>query len=617
MTRAAGRPHHLPQLHAAAGEGRAERLGEGRLASGAGEAGHHLRRLQRVGPARPPRGQRRAHPGPAHPPARHRARLPHVVPAQQVRAGLRARARPRRGRAARAGVGAGARATSSWTPGTRRARSRRRSSGGCWPSSVDLRAFRARRDAGMCIEGGRTLPYPGDAAFRRSCSMGARVARSVFERLKERGEEVLNAALATRSMSQPALRAGHAGRHEGQGEARPGASAQALKQMNIPTRTEFKRALARIEAARAASWRGPKAAAEAARRSRAPRQAGPQRPPQEGGEAQGARAAPAVTGTASPSWARACCAGWPAKGGRTGWSRWTWPRRRPRWRVPHRAVDFTAPASDQQLLDVFREEEVETVVHPAFFTSPRRDTTHAHELESIGTLNLLAAAPRPACGTSSCARSRPCTARAARTRTSSPRSGRCSPAPAWRWLRDKLEAEQHAASFARRYPRAGRRPCCASRRCSGPACTPSTRGIFDHRVVPVLMGYDPLVQLLHPDDALDAALRRGPGAPGARRFNVVPTHAHPAGDRAAPRRQDPGAGAAPARLPGGRPAVGSRPRRRAGRLRGLRALPVRGRRREGAARAGLDRALLEPEALSAYLRYRHPRGEAAPAEATA
>ena len=55
-------------------------------------------------------------------------------------------------------------------------------------------------------------------------------------------------------------------------------------------------------------------------------------------------------------------------------------------------VDLTLPAADQRLVDVLREEEVETVVHAAFFTNPRRDTAYAHELESIGTLNLVAAA---------------------------------------------------------------------------------------------------------------------------------------------------------------------------------------------------------------------------------
>src|SRR5262249_61193651 len=60
--------------------------------------------------------------------------------------------------------------------------------------------------------------------------------------------------------------------------------------------------------------------------------------------------------------------------------------------VRHRGVDFTEPASDRRLLELLREEEVDTVVHAAFFTNPRRDSGYAHELESIGTLNLLAAA---------------------------------------------------------------------------------------------------------------------------------------------------------------------------------------------------------------------------------
>ena len=81
-------------------------------------------------------------------------------------------------------------------------------------------------------------------------------------------------------------------------------------------------------------------------------------------------------------------------------------------------VDLTLPGADQRLLDLFREEEVDTVVHAAFFTTPRRDTTYAHELESIGTLHLAAARPRRACGTCCCARSPLSTARAGRTRAS-------------------------------------------------------------------------------------------------------------------------------------------------------------------------------------------------------
>ncbi len=58
----------------------------------------------------------------------------------------------------------------------------------------------------------------------------------------------------------------------------------------------------------------------------------------------------------------------------------------------HRMVDLTLPGADRRLVDVFEEEGVDTVVHAAFFTDPRRDAAYSHELESIGTLHLTAAA---------------------------------------------------------------------------------------------------------------------------------------------------------------------------------------------------------------------------------
>jgi UDP-glucose 4-epimerase len=189
--------------------------------------------------------------------------------------------------------------------------------------------------------------------------------------------------------------------------------------------------------------------------------------------------------------------------------------------VPHRAVDLTEPASDQQMLDVLREERVETVVHCAFFTSPRRDTTYAHELESIGTLHLLAACA--AAGVQHVLLRSFTAVYGARGQNPNflTEDRPLQPNAALHWVRDKLEAEQHAASFARRYPdlRIG---ILRFAPLLGPGVHNFYTRLLDHRVVPVVMGYDPLVQMLHPDDALaalEAALeRRARGA-----YNVVPT----------------------------------------------------------------------------------------------
>lgn len=69
--------------------------------------------------------------------------------------------------------------------------------------------------------------------------------KGVFEKLKARGEEVLN-QVSTDLMSNPHFIKALQGALRGK-ERLDGAVGRALKQMNIPTRTEFKRALGRVE----------------------------------------------------------------------------------------------------------------------------------------------------------------------------------------------------------------------------------------------------------------------------------------------------------------------------------------------------------------------------------
>jgi UDP-glucose 4-epimerase len=194
-------------------------------------------------------------------------------------------------------------------------------------------------------------------------------------------------------------------------------------------------------------------------------------------------------------------------------------------RARHRELDLTEPASDQTLLDVFREEDVSTVVHLAFFTGPRKDATYAHELESIGTLNLLAAAA--AAGVRHVVLRSWTAVYGARGQNPNylTEDMPLQPALGLGWMRDKLEAEQHAASFARRYPGMAV-TVLRMAILFGPGVHTFYTRIFDRRLLPVLLGYDPLVQLLHPDDAvaaLEAAIREP--RPGA--FNVVPSRPIP------------------------------------------------------------------------------------------
>ncbi len=188
--------------------------------------------------------------------------------------------------------------------------------------------------------------------------------------------------------------------------------------------------------------------------------------------------------------------------------------------IHFRKVDLTEPAADQAMLDLLKADGIETVVHLAFFTNPRRDTTNAHELESIGTLAVLAAAAaanvknfvmRSFTFVYGARGQNP-----ALIREETPLPARAPLA----WLRDKVEAEEHAASFAKRYPEMAVRVLRFA-----PLLGPNVRTfysrIFDRRLVPTLLGYDPLLQLLHPDDA-EEALMLGTFSSLRGAFNIAP-----------------------------------------------------------------------------------------------
>jgi UDP-glucose 4-epimerase len=188
--------------------------------------------------------------------------------------------------------------------------------------------------------------------------------------------------------------------------------------------------------------------------------------------------------------------------------------------VHYRMVDLTLPGADQRLLDVFAEEQVDTVVHAAFFTTPRRDAAYSHELESIGSLHLAAAAA--AAGVRHLLLRSFTAVYGARGQNPSFLGEERRPDAGARlaWVRDKAEAEEHAFSFSRRYPTLGV-TVLRFAMLMGPGVHTFYTRIFSKRVVPVILGYDPLLQLLDPEDALDAmdaALAKGPSGV----LNIVP-----------------------------------------------------------------------------------------------
>jgi UDP-glucose 4-epimerase len=182
-------------------------------------------------------------------------------------------------------------------------------------------------------------------------------------------------------------------------------------------------------------------------------------------------------------------------------------------------VDLTQPTADERVAEIFAAERVDVVAHLAFLPAPTHATAWAHELESVGTMHVTVAA------------------RVAQVRKlvvwsqtwlygahpSNPnfltekhplRAPRGEP-----FFADKVEAEEQATKFARRSPGAVV-TVLRTAPILGPTVTNTFTRYLARRIVPTMMGFDPLVQFLHEVDAIAAlhlaVVRDAPGV-----FNVV------------------------------------------------------------------------------------------------
>jgi UDP-glucose 4-epimerase len=188
-------------------------------------------------------------------------------------------------------------------------------------------------------------------------------------------------------------------------------------------------------------------------------------------------------------------------------------------RVRFHPVDLTIPTADGHLAEVFRKEEVDTVVHTAFRREPTPDLEEDHELETIGSLHVL-----NACAAAEVRR----LVVASTTMVYGPRPDNPNfltethplhGHPASHCVVNRVEVEALVADWTAGHPDTRvtvLRPCWIM----GPHYVDSVVRYFGRPVVPTLLGYDPLMQFVHEEDCLHAfetaTLRNHPGV-----FNVV------------------------------------------------------------------------------------------------
>lgn len=182
-------------------------------------------------------------------------------------------------------------------------------------------------------------------------------------------------------------------------------------------------------------------------------------------------------------------------------------------------VDLTQPSAEERAAEILAAEGADTLVHLAFLASPTHATAWAHELESVGTMHVLNAARRT--------RVRKVVMRSSTllygahptnpnflTERHALRARKSEP-----FFADKIAAENEVRRFA-----SVMRGSMATILRTAPILGPTVRNYLtrylSRRIIPTIMGFDPLCQFVHEADAVAAfKLAVDRDVPGV--FNIV------------------------------------------------------------------------------------------------
>lgn len=182
-------------------------------------------------------------------------------------------------------------------------------------------------------------------------------------------------------------------------------------------------------------------------------------------------------------------------------------------------LDFTQPATEASLAEILAAERAEALVHLAFLSSPSHASAWAHELESVGTRYVLVAARQAQVkklvmwsqtllyGADPSNPNFLSERHPLRAAASEP------------FFRDKLEAEEEATKFGLRAT-GSVVTILRTAPILGPTVQNYVTRYLSHKLVPTMMGFDPLLQFVHEIDAIAAfKLAVDRDLPGT--FNIV------------------------------------------------------------------------------------------------
>lgn len=173
------------------------------------------------------------------------------------------------------------------------------------------------------------------------------------------------------------------------------------------------------------------------------------------------------------------------------------------FKTEYRRLDLARHDADEKLATLFREHRIDVVYHLAFLWSPIQNSAFAHELEVIGSLHVLTAVA---------------TANIRRLIVPSLTAvyGAHRDNPAWltegaalrgtpqsRFIYDKIEVERQIRAFRPAHPDT-RVLVLRFAPIVGPSVNNPVTRFLRAPLVPTLLGFDPLWQAVHEDDAARA-----------------------------------------------------------------------------------------------------------------
>lgn len=193
---------------------------------------------------------------------------------------------------------------------------------------------------------------------------------------------------------------------------------------------------------------------------------------------------------------------------------------RPSAKARYVPLNLVEPNSDLELERVLRAEHCQTVIHLAYLSRPTFDAPYSHELQSIGTLNILHASR--AAGVKRIISVSPGAVYGASGQNPNYLSEDhpVRAAREYEYMQDRAEADQHIAGFMKKHSDMSV-TLLRMAPMIGPSCNTLFTRMLEGDATLTLLGFDPLLQFLHEDDAAEA-LHCAFAAKRAGIYNIAP-----------------------------------------------------------------------------------------------